>query len=123
MQRVVRSSIIDAPIERVWAILRDFNSHIDWHPVVAESSIEGGEPPDRVGCVRRFVLDNGSRLREQLLSLSDSEHRLTYCILESEVPLERYVATVQLRPVTDGAATFWHWESTFGAPPRTPGAH
>ena len=117
MQRVVRSSIIDAPIERVWAILRDFNSHIDWHPVVAESAIEGGEPPDRVGCVRRFVLDNGARLREQLLSLSDSEHRLTYCILESEVPLERYVATVQLRPVTDGTATFWHWESTFGTPP------
>ena len=28
LQRVVRSTIIDAPIERVWAVLRDFNSHI-----------------------------------------------------------------------------------------------
>ena len=117
MQRVVRSSIIDAPIERVWAVLRDFNSHIDWHPVVAESAIEGGDPPDRVGCIRRFVLDNGTRLREQLLSLSDGDHRLTYCIVESEVPLERYVATVRLLPVIDGNATFWHWESTFATPP------
>jgi uncharacterized protein YndB with AHSA1/START domain len=27
LQKVVRSTVIDAPIERVWAVLRDFNSH------------------------------------------------------------------------------------------------
>ena len=35
MIRVVRSAVIDAPIERVWSVLRDFNSHTAWHPVVA----------------------------------------------------------------------------------------
>jgi NADPH2:quinone reductase len=39
MIRVTRSAVIDAPIERVWAVLRDFNSHTAWHPVVAESQI------------------------------------------------------------------------------------
>ena len=39
MQRVVRSTIIDAPIERVWAVLRDFNSHDQWHDVVETSRI------------------------------------------------------------------------------------
>ena len=34
LQRVVRSTVIDAPIERVWAVLRDFNSHDQWHDVV-----------------------------------------------------------------------------------------
>jgi len=33
------------------------------------------------------------------------------------VPLQRYVATVTLKPVTDGDRTFWHWESTFATPP------
>lgn len=33
------------------------------------------------------------------------------------MPLQRYVATVTLKPVTDGSRTFWHWESTFGTPP------
>jgi NADPH:quinone reductase-like Zn-dependent oxidoreductase len=33
------------------------------------------------------------------------------------VPLLRYVATVTLKPVTDGNRTFWHWESTFDTPP------
>jgi len=116
MQKVTRSAIIDAPIERVWEILRDFNSHTAWHPVVAESEIEGGEPSDRVGCVRNFVLRDGARIREQLIALNDSHHTFTYCILESDVPLERHVATVQLKPVTDGRRTFRHWQSTFGTP-------
>ena len=116
MIRVTKSTIIDAPIETVWSVLRDFNSHTVWHPVVAQSEIEGGEPPDRVGCVRRFSLQDGARVREQLLSLSDREHRFTYCILEADVPLQRYVATVRLKPVTDRQRTFWHWQSTFRAP-------
>ncbi|HEU0204899.1 MAG TPA: SRPBCC family protein [Burkholderiaceae bacterium] len=117
LQRVVRSTIIDAPIERVWAVLRDFNSHVDWHPAVAESRIERDEPPDQVGCVRNFRLADGNTIREQLLALSDREHVSTYCILDSTVPLQRYVATVRLKPVTDGRRTFWHWQSTFGTPP------
>jgi NADPH:quinone reductase len=114
--RVVRSAIIDAPIERVWAILRDFNSHTTWHPVVAESVIENDEPSDQVGCVRNFTLKDGNHIREQLLALSDADYVSTYCILDATLPMRRYVATVQLKRVTDGDRTFWHWQSTFDAP-------
>ena len=117
MIRVTRSAIIDAPIGRVWAILRDFNSHTAWHPVVAESTIERDEPSDQVGCVRNFTLRNGNQIREQLLTLSDRDHVSTYCILDATIPMRRYVATLQLKRVTDGERTFWHWESTF-EPPR-----
>ena len=117
LQHVVRSTIIDAPIARVWAVLRDFNSHDQWHDVVAESHIEGSERGDQVGCVRSFTLNDGNRIREQLLTLSDAEYRSTYCIVEATVPLQRYVATLTLKPVTDGDRTFWHWESTFATPP------
>ena len=117
LQHVVRSTVIDAPIERVWAVLRDFNSHDRWHDVVVESRIEGDERGDQVGCVRSFTLNDGNRIREQLLALSDSEHKSTYCIVEATVALERYVATLTLKPVTDGDRTFWHWESTFATPP------
>jgi NADPH2:quinone reductase len=117
LQHVVRSTVIDAPIARVWAVLRDFNSHDQWHDVVAESRIEGDERGDQVGCVRSFALKDGNRIREQLLALSDSDYRSTYCIVEATVPLQRYVATVTLKPVTDGDRTFWHWESTFATPP------
>ena len=117
LQKVVRSTIIDAPIERVWAVLRDFNSHAEWHDVVESSRIEGNERGDQVGCVRSFTLKDGNRIREQLLTLSDKDYKSTYCIVEATLPLQRYVATLTLKPVTDGRQTFWHWESTFGTPP------
>jgi len=117
LQRVVRSTVIDAPIERVWAVLRDFNSHDQWHDVVETSRIEADEASSQVGCVRSFTLKDGNRIREQLLTLDDREHKSTYCIVEATVPLQRYVATVTLKPVTDGDRTFWHWESTFATPP------
>ena len=112
--KVVRSAIIDAPIDSVWSLIRDFNSHWAWHPAVGESSIEQGEPSDRVGCVRNFHLKDGHHIREQLLGLSDSDHTSTYCILEATLPMERYVATVRLGRVTDGDRTFWHWHAARG---------
>jgi len=117
LHRVTRSTIIDAPIERVWEVLRDFNSHLDWHPIIATSEIEDGLAADQVGCVRNFTLKDGNALREQLLTLDDHNHVSTYCILDSTIPLQRYVATVRLKPVTDGRRTFWHWQSTFATPP------
>ena len=115
LQKVVRSTIIDAPIERVWAVLRDFNSHDQWHTVVEQSRIEGRDRSDQVGCVRSFTLKDGNRIREQLIALSDADHVSTYCILEATVPLQRYVATVTLKRVTDGDRTFAVWTADWAA--------
>src|SRR5882724_9266473 len=109
MIRLRRSAVIDAPIGRVWAVLRDFDSHSTWHPAVGPSTIERGEAPDQVGCVRDFTLKDGNHIREQLLALSDRDH-------VSTLAMRNYVATVQLKRVTDGDRTFWHWESTFDVP-------
>jgi hypothetical protein len=117
MAAVIRSAIIDAPIAAVWKVLRDFNSHTLWHPRVITSGIEESMPADAAGCVRRFRLVDGAELREQLIALSDRDHSFTYCILDAPIALLDYVATVRLRPVTDGDRTFWEWRSTFHAPP------
>jgi hypothetical protein len=115
--RVVRSTIIDAPVDRLWAVLRDFNGHDQYHPIVAASAIERGQSADRIGCVRRFTLQDGSELREQLLALSDLEMTCSYCLLDTPIPLFNYVAHIRLLPVTDGNRSFWHWESRFTTPP------
>ena len=64
MARVYVSSVINAPASKVWARVRDFNGLPNWPPGIAESRIENGEPPDKVGCIRAFALRNGDRLRE-----------------------------------------------------------
>jgi hypothetical protein len=117
MPKVVRSTIIDAPVDRLWAVLRDFNAHDQYHPVVATSQIERAHPADKVGCIRRFTLKDGSELREQLLALSDIEMTFSYCLLDTPIPLFNYVAHVRLLPVTDGDRSFWRWESRFTTPP------
>jgi hypothetical protein len=113
MTRVFTSSMIDAPIEAVWAMIRDFNALPDWNPMVVESRIEEGRPSDAVGCVRAFSLPDGGRMREQLLALSDLTHSCTYSILESDMPLTDYVATLRLLPVTDGNRTYAEWSASF----------
>ena len=113
MPRVYVSSVIDAPTERVWERVRDFNALPRWHPRIRDSRIENGEPSDRVGCVRDFHLQNGDRIRERLLGLSDYDMFCTYSILESPMPLTDYIATLRLTPITDGNRTFAEWTAEF----------
>jgi hypothetical protein len=114
---IVKSTILDAPTDAVWQVLRDFNGHDRWHPAVATSAIERAQAADKIGCVRRFKLKDGSELREQLLALSDLEQTFSYCLLDTPMAMFNYVAHVRLLPVTDGNRTFWHWESRFTTRP------
>lgn len=118
MAKVYVSGIIDAPVDAVWAYARDFNGHGEWHPLIAESHIEEGRPSDQVGCVRNFTLANGGHLRERLLSFSDLERRFTYNIIVSPMPIENYVATFGVKPVTEGQRTFVEWMAEFDVGPQ-----
>lgn len=113
MPKVFTSSVIDAPVDEVWAKIRDFNDLPGWHPAVAESEIEGDLPSDQVGCVRNFNLQDGGNIREQLLALSDIEHTCTYSILVSPMGVANYVATLRLHHVTDGGRTYAEWTAEF----------
>jgi len=113
MPRVFVSSVIEAPVARVWEKVRDFNALPRWVPAVRDSRIENGEPADKIGCVRDFHLQNGDHLREKLLGLSDYDYFCTYSILQSPMPLTDYVATLRLTPITDGDHTFAEWTAEF----------
>ena len=117
MARVYVSSVIAAPASKVWERVRDFNGLPRWHPLVADSQIENGEPPDKVGCIRNFRLQNGDQIREQQLALSDYDTFCTYSILESPMPIENYVATLRLTPVSDGDRCFVEWSAEFDCSP------
>lgn len=118
MAKLYVSSVIEAPVERVWEFIRDFNGLPKWFPGVTDSHIEEGKPGDQVGCVRDFGLEGGGRMREQLLALSDHEHVCTYKMLATPVPMSFYQATVRLLRVTDGDRTFAELASEFVSPPE-----
>ncbi|HHJ15639.1 MAG TPA: SRPBCC family protein [Gammaproteobacteria bacterium] len=114
---VFTSSVIDAPVDEVWALVRDFNALPQWHPVVSESTIEAGHPGDRVGCVRHFVLVTGESVRERLMTLCDISRICSYSLLDGPLPVRDYVASLQLRPVTDGNRTYIDWRAEFSCAP------
>ena len=116
MIKVEETAIINRPVQEVWLLLRDFNAHHHWHPAVATSSMRSGEPTDRIGGIRDFRLTSGERISEQLLRLSDQQRSFSYTITESDLPLEDYVAHVELKPVTDSDRTYWRWYSSFSVP-------
>lgn len=118
MARVYVSSVINAPAERVWERVRDFNGLPKWHPLIRDSRIEDALPADKVGCIRHFHLQNGDMIREQLLGLSDYDMFCTYSILESPMPLEDYIATLRLTPVTESNRTFVEWSAEFSCAPE-----
>lgn len=118
MAKVFVSTIIDAPVGRVWAVIRDFNALPAWTPFAAESRIEQGAKADEVGCIRNFRLKNGGRIRERLLALSDYDFSIVYAILESPMAVESYVATLRLFPVTDGDRSYAEWSAEFDCPPE-----
>jgi Polyketide cyclase / dehydrase and lipid transport len=117
MARAHASSVINAPIDQVWRRIRDYNGLPGWHPGVAKSEIEGGEPANQPGCVRVLTLGNGAVIRERLLEMSDLGHHYSYAILESPLPVANYRATLRLRPISDGDRTFAEWSASFDPDP------
>src|SRR5258708_11531242 len=117
MTKIQVSSVVPAPVERVWDHIRDFNSLPKWFPGVTDSQIEAGVPANQAGCVRNFGLEAGVRIREQLLVLSDQNHECNYKMIECPLPIANYVATVRLSS-SDGKGTLVEISSQFDSPPE-----
>ena len=116
MPTIKVSSVIDAPIGKVWDRIRDFNGLPSWHPRMVESEIEDGKKATDIGCVRSFKVASGATIREKLLAFSDDEYLTTYSIIGHPAPISNHTATLKLERVTDGDRTFAVWTSQFDAP-------
>lgn len=118
MAKIYISSVLEASIETVWQLIRDFNALPEWFPGVIESHIEAGKHSDQVGCIRNFALDGGGRMREQLLALSDCGYSFVYKMMEGPLPVRNYVATVRLLPVKDRDRAFAEYAVEFDCAPE-----
>ena len=115
MPRPYASGVITAPVEEVWALIRDFNGMTSWHSGIEKSSLDSGASGTEVGAVRRLKLGGGGEVVERLVTLDDTDHSFTYQIVESPFAVRRYISTVRLAPVTDSGHTFAEWWSEYDA--------
>ncbi len=114
MARSYYSTIIDVPVDQLWATARDFNGLATWWtPNVTASHIEDGKTGDTVGAVRCFSL-GADQIREHLVELSDVEHRCVYEFCPpAPFPVTNYLATLKVTAVTDGDRSFVEWWADF----------
>lgn len=123
MADALATAIIPAPVEQVWAVLRDFNAMPRWNPGVADSMIEDDRDADSVGCIRTFHLGDGTFVRERLMELDDSRYVLRYNFETPAFPVQNYLATLELIPVTNDDTTFVRWHASFDEAPEDAGKY
>ena len=107
---VASSRDINAPAEKVWAVIGDFNSLPQWHPAIAASRLvtEGG------ATWRRVTLVDGSELSERLDSHSDSERTYSYAIPEGPLPIRDYHSRIAVKEAGAGRCLV-EWSAHFVA--------
>lgn len=107
------SSVIDAPVERVWQFFDDFNGLQAFHPAIVASRLEPGAGAQTVGALRYLTLQRDAFVRERLLKFEPADFELEYSIVETSLPMRNYIAGVKLIPVTDTGRTFALWWADF----------
>jgi len=123
MAHAYASTILKAPVEAVWSLVRDFNALPKWAPAIARSKIEDGLDSDVVGCVRSFYTKAGDHIRERLLMLDDAHYTFTYNFEKPAFPVKNYIATLRLYPVTHTDQTFAEWGANFDEAPGDEGKY
>lgn len=113
MPMVEYNAVIDSDAQRVWSVLKQFGEISKWHPAIPESIIEDDQPDGLVGCIRRLILQGGAVLRERLLMVDERHLTFSYRFEEAPLPLDNYVATVKLVPLTGQAKTVVQWTASF----------
>jgi len=113
--KVSYSSVFDHTADRVWAVIRDFNSYPVWVASVTESHIEDGKAGDAVGAIRSFE-EYGARIRQRLLAHSDLDRSYTYESCGTLGAITRYQGTARVIPIVDGNRAFLEWSVTFACP-------
>lgn len=116
MGQCYHSIVVDAPVDKVWAAVRNFHD-MSWAAGVIESvEVVGDKGPTEVGAKRIL---NGA-FHETLLSLDDDAGILHYSIDDGPGPLDKgslksYRGCANVYPVTATSQTFVIWTSEFEA--------
>ena len=102
----------DAPIDKIWEIMQDFNGLSSYHPAIIHSMIEEGKANNEIGCIRRLTLESGF-VREKLLTFDAPTFSFTYAIIDGTLPVTNYVAGVRLRVDEEACQTIGEWWADF----------
>jgi hypothetical protein len=96
---VVVSEIIQIKAEpaKVWSMVKRFDGLKDWHPAFSSSEIVTGHD-GQLGAIRLLTIKDGPSFTEELLAVNEAAMAFTYSVVESPLPIDRYMSTMSVKP-------------------------
>jgi hypothetical protein len=105
-QKVTETIEINAPVEKVWAVVGNFQD-MSWLPIVAKTEGKGG---NEVNATRTLTLKNGGTVEEQLDKYSAEDHMYGYEISKVDVkvlPVNDYSSHITVEANGDKSTVTW----------------
>lgn len=107
-QKVEESVEIDAPADKVWALVGNFQD-MSWHPAFVKTEGEGGNEKD---ATRTLTLENGGQVFEKLTQYDAGKMQLRYVITDVDVkvvPVTNYSSRITVTDEGDGKSKVVWW--------------
>jgi len=111
-QKVSETVVINAPPEKVWTVVSNFQDG-GWIPVVAKTEGTGGNAP---GAKRTLTLKDGATVDEEVAKLEADKMTLMYRINQVDVkvlPVTNYSSWLIVTPEDGGAKSKVEWRGAF----------
>ena len=105
---------INASADKVWGIIKGFDTLHHWHPAFSGAKITSGK--DGVpGAMRTLTLKDGPSFEEELLAFDNAGRKLRYRIVgDSPLPVVDYVSTMQVLSIGANQSTMI-WRGSYKA--------
>jgi len=119
---LVQTVEIKAPLDKVWAAVKDFDGLAKWHPGFSGDVLVSGSN-GTVGAVRKLTIKDGPVVVERLVAYDEAGHSYRYRITESPLPLADYSSTITVKPGKAGMTEViwsgsWKRKNTSDSPPE-----
>jgi hypothetical protein len=115
--RAFASTVINAPITKVWKALRDFTFPGKFFQMIDVCEMVDGVPPTTVGSDRIVKWKTGDTRTQKLITLDDQFHSSVWELVTAEPPVEveAIITTLRCYRVSSTNSTLVTWESDFSA--------
>lgn len=112
-QKANESIVINASVDAVWNVIKQFDGIASWHPYVKASSGDGKNASDGV---RTITLQNDGQLVDSLDYYSDKDHEYNYRLKVENVtafPVSSYTTNIKVTAGNDANSSVVSLKSRF----------
>lgn len=111
---VAESIEIAAPKDKVWAIVRDWDSLHKWHPAFSADVIKKGKNNQPMAVRALTLTDGGATFDEVLDEFNDKRMYYNYRIVgDSPLPVTHYTAGISVKAGESKGTSVLTWQGSF----------